>query len=140
MDASFLAGSEWGSTSLSAVGGVWSVIIALAVAIVGAHRDQLPPPAGLRDSMDAGANAAVLPVLSVASLVGFGAVVAALAGFRPGARLGARHRGRPAGFACGRHQCARRATGSASGGLTIALDALGGDLYADRARAGIDPA
>ena len=31
--------------------------------------------------MDAGANASVLPVLSVASLVGFGAVVAALPAF-----------------------------------------------------------
>jgi H+/gluconate symporter-like permease len=31
--------------------------------------------------MDAGANASVLPVLSVASLVGFGAVVAAVPAF-----------------------------------------------------------
>ena len=36
---------------------------------------------GLRASMDAGANASVLPALSVASLVGFGAVVAALPAF-----------------------------------------------------------
>ena len=35
----------------------------------------------LRSSVDAGANAAVLPALSVASLVGFGAVVAALPAF-----------------------------------------------------------
>ena len=35
----------------------------------------------LRASMDAGANASVLPVLSVASLVGFGSVVAALPAF-----------------------------------------------------------
>ena len=35
----------------------------------------------LRDTMDAGANASVLPVLSVASLVGFGSVVAALPAF-----------------------------------------------------------
>jgi H+/gluconate symporter-like permease len=35
----------------------------------------------LRESMDAGANASVLPAFSVASLVGFGAVVAALPAF-----------------------------------------------------------
>jgi predicted acylesterase/phospholipase RssA len=35
----------------------------------------------LRTSFDAGANASVLPALSVASLVGFGAVVAALPAF-----------------------------------------------------------
>ena len=44
----------------------------------------------LRASMDAGANASALPVLSVASLVGFGSVVAALPAFATGARLGAR--------------------------------------------------
>jgi H+/gluconate symporter-like permease len=35
----------------------------------------------LRDSTDAGANASVLPAFSVASLVGFGAVVAMLPAF-----------------------------------------------------------
>ena len=36
---------------------------------------------GLRQTMDAGANASVLPIFSVASLVGFGAVVAAVPAF-----------------------------------------------------------
>ena len=34
MDASFLADKAWGATSLSAVGGVWAVVTALAAAIV----------------------------------------------------------------------------------------------------------
>src|ERR1700734_3796427 len=34
MDASFLEKAEWGETSLAAVGGVWAVVTALAVAIV----------------------------------------------------------------------------------------------------------
>ena len=78
MDASFLEKAEWGETTLAAVGGVWAVVTALAVAIVvliAVNYRRLP---ALRDSMDAGANASVLPVLSVASLVGFGSVVAAL--------------------------------------------------------------
>ena len=35
----------------------------------------------LRETVDAGLNASVLPVMSVASLVGFGAVVASLPAF-----------------------------------------------------------
>ena len=48
----------------------------------------------LRESIDAGANAAVLPVLSVSSLVGYGAVIAALPAFALGStylQLAAQH-------------------------------------------------
>src|SRR5438067_1218523 len=78
LDFSFLAEERWGATSLSAVAGVWAVAVALAAAtatLIAINYRRLP---ALRASMDAGANASVLPVLSVASLVGFGAVVAAL--------------------------------------------------------------
>ena len=81
LDLSFLAEERWGATSLAAVGGVWSVAVALAVAVatvVIVNRSRLR---SLRESMDAGANASVLPAFGVASLVGFGAVVAALPGF-----------------------------------------------------------
>src|SRR5580693_2475272 len=78
LDTRFLAEIRWGGTSLAAVGGVWAVITALACAIATvlavSHR-RLP---SLRTTMDAGANASVLPAMSVASLVGFGAVVAAM--------------------------------------------------------------
>ena len=66
LDTSFLAEEKWGATSLSAVGGVWAVVVALFVAIVtliAFNKDRLP---SLRESMDAGANASVLPAFSVA--------------------------------------------------------------------------
>src|SRR5262249_37611203 len=66
IDFSYLAEERWGATSISAVAGVWSVVVALAVAIVTViffNRGRLP---ALRQSMDAGANASVLPALSVA--------------------------------------------------------------------------
>jgi hypothetical protein len=69
LDFSFLAEERWGGTSITAVAGVWSVVVALAAAIVTVimfNRSRLP---SLRQSMDAGANASVLPALSVASLV-----------------------------------------------------------------------
>ncbi len=81
LDFDFLKDERWGGTSIQAVGGVWSVAVALATAtlvLVILNRTRLP---NLRTSMDAGANASVLPALSVASLVGFGAVVAALPAF-----------------------------------------------------------
>ena len=81
LDFSFLAEQRWGGTSISALAGVWSVIVALGAAITTVilfNHARLP---GLRQSMDAGANASVLPALSVASLVGFGAVIAALPAF-----------------------------------------------------------
>ena len=81
LDVSFLAQERWRSTSLSAVGGVWAVVVALAAAIVTlicVNYKRLP---ALRESLGAGANASVLPAISIASLVGFGAVVAALPGF-----------------------------------------------------------
>lgn len=61
----------------------------------------------LRESLDAGANSSVLPILTVASLVGFGAVIAAL----------------PA-FVVAMNVLAGR-TDTASGGMAIALNALG---------------
>jgi H+/gluconate symporter-like permease len=81
LDLGFLTEARWGGTSLAEVGGVWSVVTALtcAVAVVVAiNRHRLP---ALRETMDAGANASVLPAMSVASLVGFGAVVASLPAF-----------------------------------------------------------
>jgi H+/gluconate symporter-like permease len=125
MDASFLAKVEWGSTSLAAVGGVWAVVTALAVAIVvliAINYRRLP---ALRDSMDAGANASVLPVLSVASLVGFGSVVAALPAFALVRDWVLGIEGGPLVSLAVATNVLASLTGSASGGLTIALDALG---------------
>src|SRR5262249_60587465 len=82
LDVSFLAEEHFGATSLSAVGGVWAVVTALLAAIVTVVIVNWQRLLGLRQTVDAGANASALPILSVASLVGFGAVVAAVPGFR----------------------------------------------------------
>jgi H+/gluconate symporter-like permease len=139
MDASFLAGKEWGSTSLAAVGGVWAVVTALAVAIVvliAINYQRLP---ALRDSMDAGANASVLPVLSVASLVGFGSVVAALPAFALVRDWVLGIEGGPLVSLAVATNVLASLTGSASGGLTIALDALGSTYLKIAHEQGIDP-
>lgn len=138
-DAAFLAEPRWGGTSLSAVAGVWSVAVALAAAILvilacSAHR--LP---SLRATMDAGANAAVLPIFAVASLVGFGAVVAAMPAFELVRAWVLGIGGGPLVSLAVATNVLAALTGSASGGLTIALDALGPTYMRIAAQQGIDP-
>jgi H+/gluconate symporter-like permease len=140
LDFSFLAEARWGATSLSAVAGVWSVVVALAAAIltlVVVNRGRLPT---LRESMDAGANASVLPAFSVASLVGFGAVIAMLPAFSIVRDWVLSIGGGPLVSLAVATNVLAALTGSASGGMTIALDALGETYMRIAAEQGIDPA
>ena len=140
LDTHYLAETRFGETSLAAVGGVWAVISALACAIVtvlAASYRRLP---ALRATIDAGANASVLPAVSVASLVGFGAVVAAMPAFAVvrDAVLGIG--GGPLVSLAVATNVLAALTGSASGGLTIALDALGATYMTRAAEIGLNPA
>lgn len=140
LDASYLAEDAWGATSLSAVGGVWAVVTALAAAIavlIAVNFRRLP---ALRESMDAGVNASALPVLSVASLVGFGSVVAALPAFAMVRDWVLSIEGGPLVSLAVATNVLASLTGSASGGLTIALDALGSTYLRIAGEQGIDPA
>jgi H+/gluconate symporter-like permease len=141
LDTSYLAEERFGPTSLAAVGGVWAVIVALLAAsltLVVAHRQRL---SSLRESVDAGANASVLPALSVASLVGFGAVVAALPAFAAVRDFVLAAGGdNPLLSPALATNLLAALTGSASGGLTIALEALGETYLALAKGSGIDPA
>jgi H+/gluconate symporter-like permease len=139
LDTSFLAEERWGGIPLTSVSGVWSVIVALAAAIlvlVALNRGRLP---SLRETVDAGANASVLPVLSVASLVGFGAVVAAMPAFALVRDWVLSIGGGPLVSLAVAINILAALTGSASGGMTIALDALGGTYMQLAAELGIDP-
>src|SRR5579862_45318 len=140
LDVAYLAEERWGATSLAAVGGVWSVVVALAAAIVTLVAVNFRRLATLRESLGAGANASVLPVVSVASLVGFGAVVAALPAFAIVREWVLSIEGGPLVSLAVSTNVLAALTGSASGGLTIALDALGATYMRLAAENGIDPA
>jgi H+/gluconate symporter-like permease len=140
LDFSFLAEERWGATTLSGVAGVWAVAVALAAAIltlVLVNRRRLP---ALRASMDAGANASVLPAFTVASLVGFGAVIAMLPAFAVVREWVLSIGGGPLVSLAVATNVLAALTGSASGGMTIALDALGDTYVQIAAQQGIDPA
>lgn len=139
MDAAFLEELRWGNTSLQAVGGVWSVMVALIAAIctlIALNRTRLT---ALRDTIDAGVNASALPILSVSSLVGFGAVIAALPAFAVISDWILSVEGGPLVSLALATNVLAALTGSASGGLTIALDALAETYMQLAAVAGINP-
>jgi len=140
MDTDYLAEARFGGISLANVGGVWAVLVALAAAmlvLVALNWKRLP---SLRATVDAGANASVLPVVCVASLVGFGAVVAAMPAFELVREWVLGIGGGPLVSLALSTNILAALTGSASGGLTIALDALGGTFMQLAATTGLDPA
>ena len=138
-DFAYLAEGPW-MTTIGALAGIWSVVVALAagtltVVIINYHR--LP---SLRESMDAGANSSVLPLLTVGSVVGFGAVVAAMPAFLTIRDAVLSIRGGPLVSLTVSMNVLAGLTGSASGGMTIALDALGDTYMRLAVEHGIDPA
>lgn len=139
LDLDFLSDARWGPTTAAAVSGIWSVIVALLVAILillALNWKRLPR---LRESIDAGLNASVLPVVSVASLVGFGSVVAALPAFELVRDWVLGIGGGPLVSLAVSTNLLAALTGSASGGLTIALEALGPTYMTLASTLGIDP-
>ncbi|MGD9545673.1 MAG: GntP family permease [Methylocystis sp.] len=140
VDDSFLAEERWGPTTLAAVGGVWSVVVALSAAIVTLILLNWRRLTAIRDSIDAGVTASVLPAMSVASLVGFGAVVAAMPAFDMVRAWVLSIQGGPLVSLAIATNVLASLTGSASGGLTIALDTLGETYLRLAEQGGIDPA
>jgi H+/gluconate symporter-like permease len=141
MDTDYLALPLYGETGIEQVRGIWSVITALVIAIlvlIALNYRRLP---GLRDTLDQGANASLQPIFNTASLVGFGAVIASLAAFLVirDSVVGLGGDNPLISLAISVNILAGM-TGSASGGMSIALSTLG-ETYLEMAQAyGIDPA
>jgi H+/gluconate symporter-like permease len=126
MNTAFLAEPRFGATTIENVRGVWAIIVALFLSILFlalAHRGRFK---SVKTTLNHGADAAVLPIFNVASLVGFGAVIAALPAFEmireAVLSIGA---GNPLISLAAAVNVLSALTGSASGGMSIALDALG---------------
>jgi H+/gluconate symporter-like permease len=140
LDFAFLAEEVWGGTTLGALAGLWSLILALAagtLAVVMVNYRRLP---ALRESLDAGANSAALPILMISSLVGFGAVIAALPAFAAVRDAVLTIPGGPLISLTVAMNTLAALTGTASGGMAIALNALGDNFMRLAAEHGINPA
>jgi H+/gluconate symporter-like permease len=139
LDFSFLAEEAWGGTTFQAVAGVWSVVLALAagcLTVVIANWRRLQE---LRQTLDAGAIASVLPLLTVSSLVGFGAVVGALPAFATVRDAVLSIQGGPLISLTIAMNALAGLTGTASGGMAIALNALGDNFMTLAREYGINP-
>lgn len=140
MDTGYLSQALYGAVGPDAVRGVWAIIVALTASIVlliALAWRHLPH---LRDTLDAGASSAVAPIFNTASQVGYGAVIASLAGFAliRDAVLGIAP-GNPLVSLSVAVNVLAGITGSASGGMSIALQTLGSTYLAMAQAAGIAP-
>jgi H+/gluconate symporter-like permease len=140
LDTGYLARPLYDATTVETVRGIWAIIGALTLsclAVILMH-PRLPDLPGV---IGRGAEASLLPIFNTASLVGFGAVVAALPAFDAirEAVLGLAP-GNPLISLAVSVSLLAGITGSASGGMSIALDALGETYLAMGREAGIDPA
>jgi len=126
LDTSYLSAPLFGQTSIEAVRGVWSIIVALTTSILFLLVVNWARLTNVKTSLNKGADAAVLPIFNTASLVGFGAVIAALPVFQSITDLMLRlSDGNPLVAVAVSVTSLSAITGSASGGMSIALDALG---------------
>ena len=141
LDTGYLAQPEFGETDIGTLRGVWSIIAALtfaSLALVALNWRRLADR--LAETLEDGAQDSLKPIFNTASLVGFGAVIASLSGFalirdwvvtvggdNPLISL-----------AIGTSLLAGM-TGSASGGMSIALSTLGETYLEMGQAAGIAP-
>ncbi|WP_415402317.1 GntP family permease [Tateyamaria sp. SN3-11] len=140
VDLAYLSAPAWGSATPTQVIGVWALIGALALAnvvLLGLTWRRLDTP---QKVLSAGSEAALLPLFNTAALVGFGAVIAGLSAFDV---LSAATQDMPGGVLTSLAASATLLaglTGSASGGMSIALDTLGAEYLAAAIAEGVDPA
>lgn len=134
MNATYLADPKYGATSLQSVAGIWAIIGALVVSIVLAIGLNWRRFTNLTDSINSGTMGSLLPIFNTASEVGYGAVIASLPAFAiiRDAVLGLFPTNPVASLAVAVNVLAG-ITGSASGGMSIALQALG-EQFATMAR------
>jgi H+/gluconate symporter-like permease len=125
LDFSFLENEMWGGITFQDVAGVWAVVLALAagsLTVIVVNWRRLPD---VRQTLDAGAIASVLPLLTVSSLVGFGAVVGAMPAFAAVTDAVLSIDGGPLISLTIAMNALAGLTGTASGGMAIALNVLG---------------
>lgn len=120
----------------------WALMIAVAAGIIAALL--LNPrrvKGGIAPAINAGVAGALLAVMNTASEVGFGNVIKTLPGFQSiaNALMGLRAGSGPLFSEAITVNVLAGVTGSASGGMSIALEAFGKDYLAWAANAGISP-
>ena len=139
-DASYLADEQFGKTELSKVVGQWSTILSLVITLLITGALHFRSIEKIKASLSAGAKSSLMPVFNTACEYGYGNTIKSLAGFTVVQNF-------VTGIAPGNPLISEAIavnalagiTGSASGGLSIALRTLGETYYERAIAAGIDP-
>ena len=124
--------------------GNWSLIAALLVGVISAiviGYKTLPKNLSIGKTINAGAIGSLLAIMNTASEVGYGNVIAALPGFKQVSDflLGIQFGGSPLLSEAVTVNVLAGITGSASGGMSIALAAMSKDWLAMAAQVNLDP-
>lgn len=131
-------------SSIKNVAAIWaliiSVVVGIALAVVIGYR-ALPKDGGLAKALNAGAIGSLLAIMNTASEVGYGNVIASLPGFKSiaDALLGIHIGGTPLVSEGVTVTTLAAVTGSASGGMSIALDLMAKDWLAWANSIGMSP-
>ena len=139
-DTSYLSTEKFGATQLDSVLGLWSIIVAITIAIcclLVLQRKRLSQPV---QAINKGTMGSLLPIFNTASEVGYGATISSLVSFaviRDGV-VGLFPQWPLISESISINLLAG-ITGSASGGLSIALEALGESYLAMAEAANISP-
>ncbi|MEG0973542.1 MAG: GntP family permease [Comamonas sp.] len=119
--------------------GMWSLIIALVVACLVLFVISLGRLADMQQSINKGVLGSMLPIFNTASEVGYGAVIASMAGFALIRDAVLNISSNPLVSEAVAMNVLAGITGSSSGGMSIALQTLGADYLRMANEAGISP-
>ena len=125
MDTDYLASDAYGNTDVETVGGIWAIVVALVAACLIVVATNTSRFGNLKSSVNDGTMASFLPIFNTASEVGYGAVIASLPAFKivRDSVLGISNN--PVISLAVAVNVLAGITGSASGGMSIALQTLG---------------
>ena len=140
LDSSYLATEKFGNMPLSKVLGIWSIVIALVVSCLALITLNWQRWKDLKESLSSGAFGSLLPIFNTASEVGYGSVIATLTGFviLKEFLLGLSP-GNPLISEAIFINVMAGITGSASGGMSIALNTMGETYLQLAHQFGINP-
>ncbi|MBU5440253.1 GntP family permease [Tissierella sp. MSJ-40] len=117
----------------------WDIILALISGIILSMLINIKLYKGFTKTISAGANGSITAIINTSAAVGFGSVVKAVPGFQTLTNLVLGIKGSPLISEAVAVNILAGATGSASGGMGIALAALGEKYYQIALETGISP-
>ncbi|MDN3441702.1 GntP family permease [Psychrobacter sp. APC 3279] len=137
---SYLADEKFGGVALSSVIGIWAIILSLFLACIFVIASSFKRIDSVAESLNKGATGSLLPIFNTASEVGYGSVIATLAGFAiiKQSLMGIAP-GNPLISEAIMVNVLAGITGSASGGLGIALEIMGASYMQLAEQYNIDP-